>query len=564
MPNEKELLEILLTNRGIKREDWDKFLNPSYDRDMYDPFLMKDMELACVRIFEATEASEKIVIYSDYDCDGIPAAVIMHDFFEKINYKNYSIYIPDRHDEGYGLHMDAIKDFIKDEVDLLITFDLGITAIDEVAEAKANDIDVIITDHHLPRRSPGEDGSDFDFLPNAYAILNPKQNGCEYPDKNLCGAGIAFKLVQALVRKYGEYWKIHNGWDKWLLDMAGVATLADQVPLLDENRVIAYYGLKVLRKGKRPGLSEIFNRSGVDVSKLNEEDITFTLAPKINAASRMDDPMNAFLLLSTNDNLESRSMADHLIKINDERKVTVAHIMKDIKKVLGKRKDDEKPIIVVGNPNWRIGVLGIVASKVVDEYKKPAFIWGGDGNGFIRGSCRSYGGVNLVDLMTLLPENALLEFGGHSGAGGFSVSHEEIHFLEDRLMQVFESIETKEETLLPEVDAIIGIDDVNNENYKIIEKLAPFGMGNPKPLFFFKGISIDTVKEFGKDKNHLELTFKNSRDKNVKAIAFFKTRESYGHILIAGDRIDMVASIEKNNFLGKEEIRLKIFDIILK
>jgi len=257
-------------------------------------------------------------------------------------------------------------------------------------------------------------------------------------------------------------------------------------------------------------------------------------------------------------------MADHLIKINDERKVTVAHIMKDIKKVLGKRKDDEKPIIVVGNPNWLIGVLGIVASKVVDEYKKPAFIWGGDGNGFIRGSCRSYGGVNLVDLMTLLPENALLEFGGHSGAGGFSVSHEEIHFLEDRLMQVFESIETKEETLLPEVDAIIGIDDVNNENYKIIEKLAPFGMGNPKPLFFFKGISIDTVKEFGKDKNHLELTFKNSRDKNVKAIAFFKTRESYGHILIAGDRIDMVASIEKNNFLGKEEIRLKIFDIILK
>lgn len=555
MPNEKELLEILLTNRGIKKEDWDKFLNPSYEEHIYDPFLMKNMERAVVRIFEATEAGEKIVIYSDYDCDGIPAAVIINDFFKKIGYKNFSIYIPDRHDEGYGLHKEAINDFIKDEIKLLITFDLGITAIEEVALALANGIDVIITDHHLPQ----------DDLPQAYAILNPKQNGCDYPDKNLCGAGIAFKLIQALVRKYGEYWKIHNGWDKWLLDMASLATLSDQVPLLDENRTIAYYGLKVLRKGKRPGLFEIFNRSGISVSKLNEEDITFTLAPKINAASRMGDPMNAFSLLSTTDNSKARALADYLIKINDERKIMVAHIMKDIKKVLGKRstEENERPLVVVGNPNWRIGVLGIIASKVVEEYKKPAFVWGGDGNGSIRGSCRSYGGLNLVKLMTSLPENALLEFGGHSGAGGFSVSHEEVHFLEDRLTQVFEYTRIEEE-ILPSsnFDAIIEVDDVNNENYKVIEKLAPFGMGNPKPLFLLKELPIFAVKEFGKEKNHLELTFKNSRGKDVKAIAFFKTRESFGHLLSVGERINMIASIEKNNFLGKEEIRLRISDII--
>lgn len=557
MPNEKELLEILLGNRGIKKEDQDKFLNPSYEDGIYNPFLMKDMERAVVRIFEATEAKEKIMIYSDYDCDGIPAAVIINDFFNKIGYKNFSIYIPDRHDEGYGLHMEAIEQFINDEVKLLITFDLGITAINEVASAEASGIDVIITDHHLVQ---GE-------LPNAYAILNPKQNDCKYPDKNLCGAGIAFKLVQALIKKYSEYWNINEGWDKWLLDMAGVATLADQVPLLDENRVIAYYGLKVLRKGKRKGLAEIFNRSGVDVSKLNEEDITFTLAPRINAASRMDDPMNAFLLLSTTDSVKARTLADHLTKINDERKVMVAQIMKEVKKVLSKRRDEDadKPFVVIGNPNWRIGVLGIVASKVVDEYKRSAFIWGGDGNGFIRGSCRSYGGVNLVHIMTSLPENALLEFGGHSGAGGFSVSHEEIHFLEDRLHQVFQDREA-EETPSPDlnIDAIIDIDDVNNDNYKIIEKLAPFGMANPKPLFLFKEVPINTVKEFGKEKNHLELTFKNSRGRDVKAIAFFKTRESYGNILEVGNKINMVASIEKNNFLGKEEIRLRIVDILNK
>jgi len=231
MPNHTDLLDLLLSNRGISIEDRERFLNPSYENGIYDPYLMKDMERAVVRIFEAIEAKEKIVIYSDYDCDGIPAAVIMNDFFHKIDYENFSIYIPDRHDEGYGLHHDAIDQFINDEIKLLITFDLGITATEEVAKAQAGGIDVIITDHHLPQEE----------TPRAYPILNPKQEGCNYPDKMLCGAGVAFKLVQALVLKYGEYWKINNGWEKWLLDMAGVATLSDQVPLLDENRVLAFY-----------------------------------------------------------------------------------------------------------------------------------------------------------------------------------------------------------------------------------------------------------------------------------------------------------------------------------
>jgi len=581
MPNEKELLDILLSNRGIKKEYRDKFLNPSYEDGLYDPFLMKDMEIASVRIFEAIEAKEKIVIYSDYDCDGIPAAVIMHDFFEKINYPfsiyphtkenevyqnaqgasfsyGVGVYIPDRHDEGYGLHLDAIDHFIEDEVNLLITFDLGITAVEEVARATASGIDVIITDHHLPQ----------DNIPKAYAILNPKQDGCNYPDKMLCGAGIAFKLIQALIKKYGEYWNIHEGWEKWLLDMASVATLADQVPLLDENRVLAYYGLKVLQKGRRPGLVEIFSKSGVKISKLNEEDITFTLAPRINAASRMADPMNAFETLATKDNIEAVALAKHLMKINDERKVMVAQIMKDIKKTLGKRLsgEDDKPVIVVGNPNWRIGVLGIVASKVVEEYKKSAFIWGGDGNGFIRGSCRSFGSVNLVKLMGSLPENSLVEFGGHVKAGGFSVSHEEIHFFEDRLVKVFnESIDeglTEEDEI--KIDAVIDIDDINEENYRVIEKLAPYGMGNPKPLFLIERIPIVGIKEFGKDKNHLELTFENSHGRKVKAIAFFKTRESFNvHILNIGERINLTASFEKSTFNNKTELRLRIVDVVI-
>lgn len=556
MPNHTELLELLLKNRGIKPEDQEKFLNPLYEY-LYDPFLMKDMERVVVRIFESIEANEKIVIYSDYDCDGIPAAVIMNDFFNKIGYKNFSIYIPDRHDEGYGLHADAIEEFIKQEVKLLITFDLGITAVNEVTQAQVSGIDVIITDHHLPQEN----------IPRAFAILNPKQNGCEYPDKMLCGAGLAFKLVQGLIKKYGEYWKINEGWEKWLLDMAGLATLADQVPLLDENRVLAYYGLKVLQKARRPGLVELFRKAGVDTSRMTEEDVTFTLAPRLNAASRMGSPMRAFEVLATTDEVEARTLADHLSKLNDERKQIVAHIMKDVKKTLSKRED--KAIIVIGNPSWRVGILGLVASKIVEEYKKPAFVWGGEGSdlstqiGILRGSCRVWGDINLVEMMRKLPDNSLIEFGGHKSAGGFSVSHQEVHFLEERLLAVFDGIKDKKEIKQDiNIDAKITLDDVTIENYNVIEKLAPYGMGNPKPTFVFEDILITQIKEFGKEKNHLEIMFTNSKGRPVKAIAFFKTSDSFGCLLKAGERINLTATFEKSSFGGRTELRLRIVDII--
>lgn len=550
MPNHTELLDLLLKNRGILPEDRDKFLNPSYEHHLYDPYLLKDMEKVVIRIFEATEAKEKIVIYSDYDCDGIPAAVIMHDFFTKIGYVNFSIYIPDRHDEGYGLHADAIDEFIESGVKLLITFDLGITAVKEVAQAQAGGIDVIITDHHLPQEN----------IPRAFAIINPKQDGCEYPDKMLCGAGLAFKLAQALSIKYSEYWKLSDGWEKWLLDMAGLATLADQVPLINENRVIAYYGLKVLQKARRPGLAELFRKAGVDTSRLNEEDVTFTLAPRLNAASRMGSPMRAFEVLATTDPAEAKTLADHLAKINDERKTIVAHIMKDVKKTLSKR--EEKSIIVIGNPDWRVGILGLVATKVAEEYKRPAFVWGSEGSEVIRGSCRGWGDINLVSMMSTLPENSLLEWGGHTSAGGFSVSHEEVHFLEERLIAVFDGIKDKKESN-PEIniDAIITIDDVTTENYNVIEKLAPYGMGNPKPTFMFTDLPITSVKEFGKEKNHLELMFTNSRGRPVKAIAFFKTSLSYNRSITAGEKIQLTATFEKSTFAGRTELRLRIVDI---
>lgn len=555
MPNHQELLEILLKNREIDIKDYDRFLNPSYDNDLNDPFLMKDMERACVRIFEAIEAKEKIVIYSDYDCDGIPAAVLMHDFLKIIKYENFSVYIPDRQDEGYGLHSDAIDEFIRTGVNLIITFDLGITAIEEVSKAKSAGIDTIITDHHLVQDTE---------IPRAYAVLNPKQDDCDYPDKMICGAGIAYKLVQGLIKKYGEYWQIKDGWDKWLLDLVGIATLSDQVPLLGENRVFAFYGLKVLQKTRRLGLIELFTKSKIDIKKITEEDITFTLAPRLNAASRMASPMSAFKLLSTKDQVEARTLADHLSEINDDRKKIVAQIMKEVKKVLSKRfLEEDKPFIVIGNPNWKTGILGIIASKIVDEYGKTVFVWGGDGSKVIKGSCRTCGDVDLVEIMNSLPKDSLISFGGHKMAGGFSVDYKEIHFLEERLSDFFNNKEdVKKEDSEIMIDTIIELKDINEDNYKVIEKLAPYGSGNPKPTFLLKDVIINEVKEFGKDKNHLELSFKSDYGKKVKAIAFFKNRESFGRVLSVSDKVSMIVNFEKSFFLGKTELRLRIVNIL--
>lgn len=551
MPNHQDLIEILLKNRGIKKEDWEKFLNPSYDDHLSDPFLLNDMEKAVDRIFKAVENNEKIVVFSDYDSDGIPASVIMNDFFKKINFENYTIYIPDRYEEGYGLYPEIIDSFIKDKVDLLITFDLGITSVKEVSQAEKSGINVIITDHHLPQAQ----------IPKAYAIVNPKlktKEKKEY-DTELCGAGVAFKLTQALVKKYGEHWKIHTGWEKWLLDMAGLATIADQVPLLNENRVIAYYGLKVLQKGRRYGLSELLKKAAVDIRKVNEEDVSFTLAPRINAASRMASPMIAFEALATDDPAKAKSLADELSKINDDRKYLVANIMKEANKILKKRKLNE--VIVIGNPKWRVGVLGLVATKIAEEYKKTTFVWGAEGD-YLKGSCRSFGDVNLVEMMSGLPKNTLIEFGGHKMAGGFTVSREEIHFLEEKILAIYKKHLISDEKEDSRAELTIGLEDVTEENLKAIEKLAPFGVANPKPKFLFKNIPIFSLKEFGKDKNHLELIFKNKKGRQIKAIAFFKTRNSFDVPLEKDTKINLIANLEKNNFAGRSELRLRIIDII--
>lgn len=546
-PLTKKLLDI----RGITDpKEVERFLAPDYERDTYDPFLILHMEKAVMRILEAIKKEEHIVIYGDYDCDGIPGSVVLHDFFAKIAYPHFSNYIPHRHHEGYGLNTDAIEHFASEGVALIITVDCGITDVAEVELAQDLGIDVIVTDHHLPQA----------VLPPAYAIINSKQEGDTYPDPMLCGAGVAFKLVQALIIR-GEFPGISVGWEKWLLDMAGLATIADMVPLQNENRTLAYFGLKVLRKSPRAGLQALLKKAGVDQRNLTEEDVGFTIGPRINAASRMDIPFHAFEMLATSDEVLAKERALYLDKLNDTRKLEVARMTKEARKLLHERPLRE--VIVIGNPSWRVGVVGIVANKLAEEFDRPAFVWGKEGSAHIKGSCRSDGRVNIVELMVAVREGVFLDKGGHEFSGGFSVATEHIHYLEDELVKAHQVIvkkETKPEAYT--VDAPLLLREVNEATFRAVDILAPFGVGNPRPHFLITSARILESSQFGKEKNHLKLTLGDDVGSRVSALGFFMSPEDFPDVDISLDKnVTLVVTLEKSFFRGRPELRLRIIDI---
>lgn len=552
------LVRSLLFARGIEDlESADAFLNPNYEKHLHDPFLLKDMGKVVKRILKAIKGSERIGIFSDYDADGIPGGVALHDFFKKIGFNNFTNYIPLRNEEGFGLNDDAIETLNKDKVNLIITIDCGITDVSQVDLANKLGMDVIITDHHIPGKK----------LPKAFGIINPKQLGCEYPEKMLCGSGVIFKVIQAVIKKGKEdgvfEWK--DGQEKWFLDMIGLATMSDMVPLLGENRALSYYGMKVIQRSPRVGLQKLFSLLKINQQKVTEDDIAFMITPRINAASRMGVPLDAFKLLSTVDEVEAGMFAEHLNNKNDERKGVVGSMIREIKKRLDERNEDMRHVFVFGNPEWKPSLLGLVANSFSDEHNRPVFFWGRNGEssdeGVIKGSCRAGGDTDIVKLMEKC-KDIFVDYGGHKGAGGFSLLQENIHSLEDRLNEAFQEL-IKEDQIIADIllDKKLSLDEVNWNTYSSVEKFAPFGLDNPKPLFLFENVEISAVKLFGKEKNHLELKFNNSKGKDITAMAFFKTDISFETQLVAGNRINLVATLEKSEFRNFPELRLRIVDI---
>ena len=520
---------------------------------------MKDMKKVVDRILKAVLNNEKIGIYSDYDADGIPGAVVLHDFFKKINYTNFVNYIPLRNEEGFGLNNEAITSLHNEGVTLLITIDCGITDVEQIKFANEYGMETIITDHHIPGKK----------LPKAFAIINPKQKDCQYPEKMLCGAGVIFKVIQALILEIRNSKpeissSLPIGWEKWLLDMVGLATLSDMVPLLGENRVFSYFGMKVLQKSPRVGLQKLFSLLKINQTTVTEDDIAFMITPRINAASRMGIPRDAFTLMSTLDEVEAGMLAEHLNNKNDERKGVVGSMVREIKKRIENQEEEMKHVLVFGNPEWKPSLLGLVANSFSDEHNRPVFFWGREGsNGstIIKGSCRAGGETDVVQLMEKA-KDVFVDYGGHKGAGGFSVSQENIHTLEDKLNEAFLEL-TKEKKIIEDtlIDKKLSLNDVNWDTYSQVEKFAPFGLDNPKPLFLFENIIVSAKKLFGKEQNHLELKFKNSKDSDVTAIAFFQTGEKFSIPVSVGSSINLVATLEKSQFRNFPELRLRIVDI---
>ena len=550
-----EIYESLLASRGLTLENVDEFLNPDYKK-LHDPLLLPDMEKARDRVIKAMKNNEHIVVFSDYDADGIPGAVVMADFFNRAKYSHASFYIPHRHDEGFGLNCEAIDVCVERGATLLITVDCGIADLEEVKYANSKGIEVIVTDHHEPKS----------VLPEAYAVVDPKRKdlpagkaGSNYPFKELCGAAMAFKFVQAILRK--ERFGIVEGMEKWSLDMVGIATLSDMVPLIDENRIFAKFGMDVLRKSPRPGLAALFRKLNINQKYLTEEDVTFMITPRINAASRMGVPMDAFLLLSTTDILEAEKLAIHLEKINNERKGIVASLVKEAKGELAKREEINK-VIVIGNPEWRPALLGLVANSLVEEYSRPVFVWGRDGDNILKGSCRSFNGVDLCLLMDGA-SHSFIAYGGHTGAGGFELDLEHIGTLEASLSKVLENT-IVEEKKNEESEEIIKaeLSHINPKMWDMVSGFAPFGLANPKPVFFIEEAEIYSAKNFGKAGNHLEVIFRPKEGRNIKAIQFFTTIEDTPVSLEPGNKVSLKAHLEKSYFMNRPELRLRIIDII--
>lgn len=554
------LVEELLQKRGI--ENRDVFLSPVYE-DRPDPFLMKGMETAVVRILDGISRGEKIAVWSDYDCDGVPGGALMRDFFTRINYPLVS-YIAER-SEGYGLNNGGIAKLADEGVSLIVTVDCGITALEEVEYARSRGVEVIITDHHLPRTENG-----VEMLPNALAVLNPHQSACAYPFKELCGTGVAFKLVEGLITKNMEmacsYFSWEKGREKWLLDVVALATVADMVSLTGENRTLVHFGLVVLKKGRRPGLRALCDAMRVPLAHLTEDDISFSIAPKINAASRMKSPHLALELLTTADPERAKILAKELVRLNDARKLEGARVAKEVKHRLESGVTSD--VIVLGHVDWKPALLGIAATTLVETYQKTVCLWGKDGE-LIKGSCRSNGTVNIVSLMTEA-KDVFLEFGGHELSGGFSVRQDALHTLAPILNETYARVKTDGavETGMKKTDAVrISVAECSPSLYAGLRTLAPFGVGNEKPLFLFEGVSVARVMRFGSHQEHVRLTIEDERGDTIDAVSFFVSRTPFKHLveLISnGDRVTLTGSFEQSFFGNRRELRLRLESLALQ
>ncbi len=539
--NLNELIATVLVNRNIKKDDdIRKFLYPTRN-DFYDPFLLPDMKKAVDRIKIAIENKEDIIIYGDYDVDGITSIAVLKKYLEQRGLK-VKPYIPNRLEEGYGLNYDAIKEIHELGYKLMITVDCGISGLDEIEFANSLGIETIVTDHHEP----------LDELPNGIAVIDPKIKTSDYPFSQLAGVGVVFKLIQAISINLGldekEYLKF--------LDLVCIGTISDIVPLVDENRVITKLGLKLINVTKNIGLQVLL--SSVGYAKIDSSSISFGIAPRINACGRMGHADEALELFLTTDLGEAKRLTDNLNLYNKNRQEIEKRIFEDALEMIKKENLDKKDCIVLSGDNWHHGVIGIVASKITELYFKPSIlVCFSEEDG--KGSGRSVPGFDLHK--ALCNSSMYLEkYGGHEMAIGLSVKKSNFDSFKKSFEKEVENADVKDIVPIINIDKNITDKILTIENIEQLKLLEPFGEGNKCPLFSYKHLKIDSIRALTEGK-HLKLTLKEENKNNiVNAIGF-----NMGHLVDQyriGDKIDIVGTLEINNFNGNNIIQFNLKDIM--
>jgi single-stranded-DNA-specific exonuclease len=544
------LILSLLKKRGVETADEiAAFLNPDYDLHTHSPLLLSGIKNALDRIFAAIDTKERIAIYADFDCDGIPGAAVLADLFRKIGLTDFEVYLPHRDREGYGLHKEALSELAARGVALVITVDVGTSAVESARFAKELGIDVIVTDHHEITGA----------LPECVAVLNPKI--APYPYPSLCGAAVAYKLAQALLlegraRGIPAFTAIPLGWEKWLLDLVAIATVADMVPLTGENRTLAFWGLQVLRKSARPGINALCAQLRLRKSELTEDDIGFSIAPRINAASRMDEPMLALTLLTTHDSYEAQQIAAQLESLNRSRKGVVASYVREAKKNAQTRFPKDQRVVVLGNPDWKPALLGLAANSIVEDRGGVACLWGRDAAGRIKGSCRSDGSLSVVELFTKAAEQ-FEEFGGHERSGGFTLVSERVHAFPEAFASAAQELTPALIDRTRESDVLITLSEISLPLLRELSQLAPFGLGNPKPVLRIAEAKVAQVRRFGKEQNHVECTLSCMRTGvSVRSFDFFRSPDDFSAMPTAGAPASFLATLERDTFRGGLALRL--------
>ena len=541
-----ESLANLMVQRNIASADEaHAFFNPSLDY-LHDPFLMKDMNIAVDRISAAVKKNERILVYGDYDVDGTTAVALMYSFL-KDQYTNVEYYIPDRYKEGYGVSIQGIDFAYQNNCKVVITLDCGIKAVEKVKYARSKGLDVIICDHHYP----GEE------IPKALAVLDPKQPSCSYPYKDLSGCGVGFKLVHAYSRVHGiPFSKISH-----YLDLVAVSIASDIVPITGENRVMAYFGLKRLNECPRTGLREIIRESEVTKS-LTIEDVVFKIGPRINAAGRMETGSKAVDLLVSSDTRLANGISKEINNFNIERRSVDRIITTEAMRMIA---EDQRTVnsrtTVLYNPTWKKGVIGIVASRLIETYYRPTVILT-ESNGFATGSARSVQGYDLYQAIEACSD--LLEsFGGHMFAAGLTLKKENIRPFMDRFEHYVNSTIT-EEQLVPRIfiDTQLSFSEINEDFFKTMSQFQPFGPENMSPVFVSRNVfDTGSGRMVGSSGEHLKLDLchESTGQKSFSAIAF--SQANHFEYIKGGNPFDICYSLEMNEFRGNKNLQLNIRDI---